>query len=1006
MKLFHVRFLVVSFSVVIILLLGKLVYNYDQMTLFNKNVQTMLSSDLPTLSLNQKLLFELSERRSLVRSYLLSGNELDKKKYLTVTMAMGQHFKELLDHPNGQSTDVIAQLIKDNEKMGGLIDEQVFKVYDRGSPLVAQETFREFVRPVSDTLFDKLSTLKDDSEERILSSGNQLLDASHTLLLTVIIVSLMIILIILAIAVINSRFIASAFRKIHKQNYMLGKNAKELENKNSELFQTKEQLKNIFDSMEVAAFSTNLKTMELLQLSPAVETITGVPLEDFFNHVGRWKELVHPEDLPIYEAAREEYTQGLKSDRDYRIIRPDGELRWIHSVITPIFDLDGSHYQITGILNDVTERKLAEDVRNRYEAELTAARDEAILASSVKSQFLAAMSHEMRSPLNAIIGMAEILQNTPITSQQHSYLQSLLRASDSLLQLINQLLDLSKIEEGHLQLEDEPFDLIELVEKTMEIMAINAHSKGLELICDIASAVPHKVTGDPERLRQILINLVSNAIKFTPNGEIGVTVTHQQLENEGGRFVFSIRDTGIGIPADKLESIFNRFTQVDASTTRKYGGTGLGLTISRDLARLMKGDVTVKSVNGIGSTFTLSVPLDIDPASEPFPASFDFLQGLRILVVDDNSTNLFILSKLLTSRGARVSEADHGLTALDKIKDAIDSGDPYRFILLDYHMPDFDGLHVAQKIKEQYQDIKTTILMLSSDNISTTVKQTERLGIERFLVKPIKQMELLTMMKEALEKKQQLYSELLQSQPASQPLLPLRILLVEDNDDNQLIIQTMLGQTPYQLDVASDGAEACEKVKQKTYDLVLMDMQMPVMDGYTATQEIRRWEQATGQTPLTIYALTAHALKEDRQKCLDAGCDAHLTKPITQHTLLQAIYEFSVNHSPSLPQLPSLQPNSNTVNVNAGFQHLIPGYLEKRRSNLITIPQWLAAGDYESIRILGHSLKGSGASYGLERISDIGAELEQAAKDRNADWIRISVQAMREYLAHLEITYV
>ncbi|MCD9024605.1 response regulator [Cohnella silvisoli] len=993
MKQNQVRYLVGAFVVVILLLLANLIYNYKHITTFNANVGHIVSKDIPALSLTEKLLFNLSEQRSLVRSYLLSGNELDKEKYEASTRVMDQLFKELAGTPHDEQPEDIAELVKENENLKVMIDEQIFKVYDVGNPEIAQEIFRENVRPVSDILFDKLTALRDTSESSISSEGNEVVDSSKTLLLTISIVSLVIILIVITIAFITSRFISLAFR-------MQVKNTKELEEKNSELFQTKEQLRNIFESLEVAAFSFDLRTKTLLQLSPAMEKISGIPMRQFFENNRAWEEMVHPEDMPVYLKYRSGYLNGLKTDQEYRIIRRDGDVRWIHGFSTPIFDNNGTQIQFNGIMNDITERKLAEENQKKYEADLTVARDAALHASAVKSQFLAAMSHEIRSPLNAIIGMAEILSNTQITTQQHNYLQSLLRASDSLLQLINELLDLSKIEEGRLQLEHSRFDLLELVEKTMETMAISAHKKGLELTCDISADVPAKVIGDPDRLRQILINLVGNAIKFTAKGEIGVVVKYESTGEHAGQTIFSVSDTGIGIPEEKFEAIFDRFTQVDASTTRKYGGTGLGLTISRDLARLMSGEITVRSAVGIGSEFLLTVSLEKNDEVEAVPASFDFLQGLKILVVDDNSTNLYILSNLLTSRGAVVVEANHGYMALEKIKQANSMQDPYRFILLDYHMPDMDGLHVAKKIKEQFQDVRTTILMLSSDNVTTVVKETEKLGIDKFLVKPVKQMELLTMMKETIELKQR------HSQPDArrivqvpQSLIPLRILLVEDNEDNQLIVETMLSHTPYQLDIVNDGEQAYQKVMAKEYDLVLMDMQMPVMDGYTATREIRKWEAETGKAPVAIFALTAHALKEEKQKCLDAGCNEHLTKPISQNTLIQAIHEFSlsISNSAALDKIP--------VIVKANYEHLIPSYIEKRHNDIIRIKQWIEEGDYENLRILGHSLKGSGAGYGLNRISEIGAIIEQASKERYAELILRSLQDLEEYLARIDVTY-
>ena len=526
------------------------------------------------------------------------------------------------------------------------------------------------------------------------------------------------------------------------------------------------------------------------------------------------------------------------------------------------------------------------------------------IASRAKSEFLATMSHEIRTPMNAIIGMADLLAETRLSEEQTKYVHIFRRAGDNLLSLINDILDLSKVEAAQLDVERTGFDLNEVVEKVAEMLAVRAHEKCLELACHIAPEVPTWLIGDPTRLRQVLVNLLGNAIKFTESGEVVLRVEVEDrgpgLETGGGKesevvLRFSIKDSGIGVPQDKVDAIFERFTQVDSSTTRKYGGTGLGLTITKRLVELMGGRIWVESTLGLGSTFSFTTRLGVQPPTQRSPKLTPVqLRGLRILVVDDNDTNRLILRQLLSAWKAVVTETATGEEALAELQRARAAGTSYELVLLDCRMPGLDGFQVAEAIR-QVQDLAgVTMMMLTSDNRKDHIQRAQELGLAGYVVKPIRKTDLLEAVATAMGQCRQAATadpakdgpvETEEEQPA------LRILLGEDSADNRLLIQAYLKHTPYRLDVADNGAIAVAKYRTRAYDLVLMDMQMPVVDGYAATRTIRQWEAEQGRRPTPIIALTAHALKGDDAKALEAGCTAYLTKPIKKATLLTAISE-------------------------------------------------------------------------------------------------------------------
>ena len=688
--------------------------------------------------------------------------------------------------------------------------------------------------------------------------------------------------------------LSAKLAEIAGERYVVGiaRSISELKETERRLQQSEETFRKLFD--------VNLDRMTIIDLNTGKFTDVN---KEYVRATGYSRDEVVGKRSRDYGA----YVNPDDSIRFVQELRDRGEIRNMEvsfrnkdGTVVPcllsatLFELHGHTWCLT-VNRDISALKATE-------RQLVEAREAALAASRAKSEFLSSMSHEIRTPMNAVLGMAELLSETGLDPEQRKYLNIMINNGNSLLDLINDILDLAKVEAGRIELERTPFDLRGLTDRVCETLAVRAHSKRLELACRIAPGLATGLSGDPLRLRQILINLIGNAIKFTQSGSIVLTVEQEEAgapeagtPDEGSVLLhFSVADTGIGIARAQLDKIFTSFTQADSSTTRRYGGSGLGLAIVTRLVELMGGKIWVESEVGKGSTFHFTARFDLDPeavARDDSAAAPLDLRGVRTLVVDDTPVNRLILREMLGAKGALVTEAESGAQALLQMTLAAREGQPFELLVIDYRMPGMDGLELARRTGVH----RALTLMLTSDDFTITTAKLRELGIHAYLVKPIRRQDLYEAIAEA---RAEARSAISNGAPANgQPLAQaqsqsgraMRILLAEDSADNRLLIAAYLKNTPHRLDTAENGAIAVNKFAAGHYDLILMDMQMPVMDGYEATREIRKWQSECAMAPVPIIALTASALKEDVQRSLEAGCDRHVAKPVRKATLLAAI---------------------------------------------------------------------------------------------------------------------
>ena len=703
-------------------------------------------------------------------------------------------------------------------------------------------------------------------------------------------------------------------------------------------------------------------------------------------------------------------------DKEEEATVEDGHHMWVLTNKLPFRDRSGAIIGLMGISHDITERKLAELALARQAEELKRTNvaleqlaKAAQAASRAKGEFLANMSHEIRTPLNGVIGMTELALQTELTREQREYLETVRFSAESLLSVINDILDFSKIEAGKVELEAVDFDLRECMETTLKTLALRADEKGLELLCEVSSDVPELLRGDSNRLRQIVVNLVGNAIKFTHEGEVALKVAADGSQDGRHKLHFTVSDTGVGIPREKLESVFESFTQADTSTTRQYGGTGLGLTISRRLVDIMGGRIWVESELGNGSSFHFTVELEhgeeLPVVRKTAPAQPGVLQGTSVLVVDDNRTNRRILEGVLVHWGMTPTLVSSGEAALDALRAARKNGNPFQLILTDMHMPGMDGFGLIERVKSQ-ESLKTAaIMMLTSGGHRNDAVRCEELGVAAYLLKPVRRAEL----REAIERVLSAMTENRQETLITERTLverrdaqyALSVLLAEDNDVNQKLATRLLEKRGHQVVVAANGRQALAALAKSHFDLVLMDVQMPEMDGLEATAALRAREKETGGH-IPVIAMTALVMQGDRERCLAAGMDDYLTKPIRPLALDEVLEKYieqkkqsgQVSESAPLESAPlSSTSEQESINVPELLDRvdgdrdflieLLNLFREDGPKQLGEIEKALEKQDAGEVQRGGHSLRGTLSNLAAHSAAELAAEIEYAGKSND-----------------------
>ena len=793
----------------------------------------------------------------------------------------------------------------------------------------------------------------------------------------------------------------------------------QLQNKQAELEMSERELFEFVNSAPAMMWMTD-DTGRATTFNEALLSFTGHSLEHELND--EWNgESIHPEDradcVIMYRSSLRQHTPF---EHEYRWKNNAGEYRWVSEVGIPRFNFDKKYTGHTGICIDITERKKSEDAVRELNCELQSAKERAEHANHAKSEFLANMSHEIRTPMNGVLGMAELLLDFSLTDKQRHFVETIQRSGQALLTIINDILDLSKIEAGKLELDSMDFDLRENIEDCMDILAQRAHIKGLELICDIPGDTPVFLRGDPWRLRQIIINLTGNAVKFTDCGEVALRVSTVEEGVKEACLRFEISDTGIGMSAENTERIFDSFTQADNSTTRQYGGTGLGLTISRQLVGLMGGQIGVESVLGQGSTFWFTVRLPrSSERSQQHQIDLNPLSGLRVLVVDDNATNREVVSNQLAGHGIIQSSVDSGAKALQELRAAVNQQRAFDIVILDYHMPGMDGVQLAREIKND-PSLESTILVMLSSVYDKDPQERRDAGVCRYLTKPVRKFSLWNMLLEAIQCDQQCGapSNEDESTDPSSFQFDANILIAEDSLVNQEVAREMLSKLGCRIDIASNGEEALLAIAKSRYDLVFMDVQMPFKDGLEATRIIRQEEKEGLHLP--IVALTANAMEGDKTPCLDAGMDDYLAKPFEHSQLVGMMERWLPEHCKKIITLKSepdklteensnvevcrqeivelLSTNSREILDNQVVARLLDGeipdessfffrlislFLEDAKNHSHDLHNAVQNDDLESARKAAHSLKSSSANIGSIGFSELCKQMEQASRDLN-----------------------
>ncbi|MCM3871067.1 MAG: PAS domain S-box protein [Pyrinomonadaceae bacterium] len=748
---------------------------------------------------------------------------------------------------------------------------------------------------------------------------------------------------------------------------------------------SEERFRDLFENASDSIYTVDFSG-QFTSMNKSAERMTGYTRAEALQL--NFSQVVSPETLKVLQRMMErKLTSPEETVYEFEIIRKSGEPLLMEMSSRAIYQ-NGKPIGIQGIGRDITQRKL-------IEAELTRARDAAVESSRVKSEFLANMSHEIRTPMNGIMGMTDLALDTNLNLEQRQYLEIVKSSTHSLLTIINDILDFSKMEAGMLDLEIIDFSVQDALAAATRTIALRAHEKGLELAFEVSEGVPDRLLGDPGRLRQIVMNLIANAVKFTTAGEIVVRVEEESRTRSDLVLHFSVSDTGIGIPAEKQSLIFEAFAQADGSTTRQYGGTGLGLAICLQLIEIMGGRMWVESEEGHGSTFHFTVPFAVPAASVELkdhqPAN---LQGLRALIVDDNDTSRRILVGMLASWQMHAEAVASGAEALVALEHARKNDEAFSLVLIDACMPEPDGFAVAEQIGATEQNAATAIMMLTSIDQQASLARMRALGLTSYVVKPISQSDLFNAIQTAM-----CPSDLEIGTPAipeTRQLAPqeksLRFLLAEDNEVNQKLAVWILEKRGHSVTLATTGQEALDALAKEQFDVVLMDVQMPEMNGFAATRIIRQYEQTTGEH-IPIIAMTALAMKGDRERCLEAGMDDYIAKPIQANQIFQAVAQL-LRLEPDHPETqhqdliaikdpvlldPAFDEGELLTRVEGGYElmeQLIAMFLTEYPALLFEIGGAIDRGEATLVNQLSHRIKGSAAIFAATAVVHSAQRLE------------------------------
>ncbi len=814
----------------------------------------------------------------------------------------------------------------------------------------------------------------------------------------------------------DQTFLQTTVRDISKQ--------KEAE---KQLRESKERTEAILRSIQSGVLVIDAESHVIIEANPAALAMLGAERDEVIGHICH--KFVCPQEVgacPI--------TDGRErvDNRETVLLTKAGKKAILKTVVPIILN---EHECLLETFVDITERKKSEEALQQVNEQLQQQIEfankmatQAEMANMAKSEFLANMSHEIRTPMNGVIGMTGLLLDTELTEEQRHFAETVRSSAESLLGLINDILDFSKIEAGKLEMETLDFDLQALLDDFAEMMAFKTQEKGLELLCATEPNMPTALCGDPGRLRQILVNLVGNAIKFTQEGEIVVRAELQSETEKEAVILFSVRDTGIGIPADKQENLFEQFTQVDSSTRRKYGGTGLGLSISKRLSEAMGGGIGVESDEGRGSNFwfTARFTKQKDQKQNSISA-FDVLRGMRILVVDDNATNREILLTQLKNWGALPDEASDGEMGLFRLCEAAQSGNPYRLAILDMQMPGMDGETLARAIKADNQIADTHLMMMTSMGQRGDAKRLGEIGFEAYLIKPVRQSEMFESISAVLSAKglQTEKSMVTRHSIREMRLTNVRILVAEDNITNQQVALGIIKKLGLSADAVANGLEAVKALELIPYDIVLMDVQMPEMDGYQATQSIRAPESKVTNRDIPIIALTAHAMLGDREKCVQAGMNDYLSKPIVPQDLAEMLEKWLPNKKKianplqQIPKAGSPQESAKQEETAApifdqesfleramGDQELantvIEIFLEDIPPQIQSLKDLFDRGDIAGSGQRAHAIKGAAANVGGEALREVASEIEKAGKAGDSEKIADLLPVIEERFEQLK----